>query len=542
MSLQSCFPLSIKHWIWETKPQLSTFSPRSVNVFWGGVKFERPCIIDKNYLDLVEFNQPIWLSIDLYCMCGEILFYCSIYEKDRKKEWKLREHTFFSTSSSPGNIQIPGRFYGTEEGWLPYIPCNSLILPFDTRSSLSSLRTQLLGWSLDSVLTTGDLTTFYLEREEYIEEFPCTAKFSCAGKLPGWYLFLEVSEFLSVQSPFHVRLDDPDVEAALMFPRAISYYSQFLIEGSAVELISAPRSYLSLTFEGVEVDRIYLYLCECPTGSCWDFVECNTPAGIPFSFSAVVTRNTSIIDAAPGMPPFPPFFYPTLEESRVSRSFTSNLPVEYEVVVVPSPGSKPNFIYDMGPGWSNEQRRTNDLGFTAYDVLTYRLEVYALYENTVLNANEFSFICPGTTVVPLSSRVKIADFFLFNVGWYLQLRGFSDQSYTSRNDYYLFSSLSTGNVIVNGDPLQFGPSSGPPGDNSCNREKQAALQKYLKGLQLARLYDSLKKRDINGLRVPYLGLLNKLSRVVLPPPPTAESIYLARQSTIDLLAIANQTC
>lgn len=194
MALQTCFPLSIELWIWKVEPEVIEFTFKSINVFWGGKKLDKSCINKRSqeYLDLFKFNQPFWLSLETLCVCGKLLYYGSIYEKDKKKNWVLREQNLIDFELSPDNFQLAiSRYYGNELGKLPYLQGCSITLPFDTRSSLASFRQQLSIWSITSEITVGSFFDFYLFSLDItsVNQITCSS-FSCVGRQPGWYFRL----------------------------------------------------------------------------------------------------------------------------------------------------------------------------------------------------------------------------------------------------------------------------------------------------------------------------------------------------------------
>lgn len=190
MALQTCLPLSIDLWIWSIEPQLVVFTDSYLDVFWGGVKIPKPCgRATLEYLDEVKYNQPFWLSLSPMCLCGKLLYYVSLYEKDRRNNFVLREQNLIDFSTIPDNFeQHASRYYGIEDAPSPYLSGCSIAWPFDTRSSFASFNQQVNIWSFTSENAVGNMFDFHLFNPDALE-IDCS-QFSCKNREPGWYVSL----------------------------------------------------------------------------------------------------------------------------------------------------------------------------------------------------------------------------------------------------------------------------------------------------------------------------------------------------------------
>lgn len=195
MALQTCFPLSVELWIWSIEPQVIHFSEKSIDVFWGGVSITKPCdpSRDIDYLEEVKYNQPFHLTLTPMCLCKHLFYYASVYEKDRKGHFMLREQCLIDFEINPDTFELAyNRYYGTEDGRPPYLTGCGISYPYDTRSSLTSLSQQINLWSFGAETVIGTMFDFVLFNPD-AEKIDCS-EFICTGREPGWYVSLIIKD------------------------------------------------------------------------------------------------------------------------------------------------------------------------------------------------------------------------------------------------------------------------------------------------------------------------------------------------------------
>lgn len=195
MALQTCFPLSVELWIWSIEPQVIIFRERSIDIFWGGVDIERPCQPNRDidYLEAVKYNQPFHLSLIPICICKRLFYYASIYEKDRKGNFMMREQSLIDFEIGVGTFEMAyNRYYGNEDGRPPYITGCSIRYPYDTKSSMTSLIQQFSIWSFGAETVDGTMFDFVLFDPEAVR-INCKL-LDCVGREPGWYVSLVIKD------------------------------------------------------------------------------------------------------------------------------------------------------------------------------------------------------------------------------------------------------------------------------------------------------------------------------------------------------------
>lgn len=185
---QTFLPLSINLWIFKIEPQLIRFTPKFIDVFWGGVDLPRRCKYVRASVDFIEenqYNQQFWLSITPTCICGTPLYYLSL-QKKVKFGWELIGQSLFEFNSTSSQT-YPERYYGNEDGSSPFSPGCSISWPFDTRVDNFQLERQLDFWSFGAENSQGNRFDFQMFNED--AESICE-QFSCTGRDPGWYVSL----------------------------------------------------------------------------------------------------------------------------------------------------------------------------------------------------------------------------------------------------------------------------------------------------------------------------------------------------------------
>lgn len=198
--LQAFLPLSIDLWIFKIEPQVIKFSPKCIDIFWGGVDLPVKCRYTRVTLDYLEenqFNQQYWLSISPTCVCGTPLYYMSLQKKKAKVGWTLVSQSLFEYNSDTSQ-SYPERYYGNEDGSSPFTPGCSISWPFDTRVDNFEIQRQLDFWSFGSETSVGNRFDFQMFNEDAT---PICEEFSCSGREPGWYIRLVLKDVSPDVSP-----------------------------------------------------------------------------------------------------------------------------------------------------------------------------------------------------------------------------------------------------------------------------------------------------------------------------------------------------